>query len=144
MRIKQIKGKGVIVFIVMLLAAAAAVYLYQTKDIRYTKSIYEQNAELLESVANEYESGSRETDNVATELMLKDTDGGEKSAEVYGFYDGGKLCVICKVSSKATHDKQVEQLCLVYKGIDNGGSGWSKFDDINDNWSVWRYRGPIG
>ncbi|MBR6337822.1 MAG: hypothetical protein IKR76_08845 [Ruminococcus sp.] len=144
MKIKAIKGKGVIVFIVILLAAAAAVYLYQTKDIRYTKSIYEQNAELLESVANEYENGSRETDNVATELMLKDTDGGEKSAEVYGFYDGGKLCVICKVSSKAIGDRQKEQWCLVYRGGDDDSSAWSKFDDINDSWSVWRYRGDIG
>ena len=144
MRIKQIKGKGVIAFIVILLAAVAAVYLYLTKDIRYTKSIYEQNAELLESVANEYENGSRDADNIATELMLKDTDGGEKSAEVYGFYDEGKLCVICKVSSKAIGDRQKELWCLVYRGIDNDSSGWSKFDDINDNWSVWRYRGDIG
>lgn len=145
MRIKQIKGKGVIAFIVILLAAVAAVYLYQTKDIRHTKSLYEQNAGLLESVVNEYESGSPDADNIATEFMLKDKNGEEISAWIYSFYgDEGKLCVICIVSSKAIGDRQEERWCLVYRGGDDDSSAWSKFDDINDNWSVWRYRGDIG
>ena len=150
MKIKGIDHKWLLAVLIVMTAALVAVYIYQTRDMRYAKKIYFKNDDALAQAVEDYKGIAIGGSVYTTDVLLTDPDGEDMTCYMRAeSNDKGDARVLITIKEKSLGDLKAERWYLVYEdegckdGL-KGAKGWSGYGRINDSWSVWRYRGETG